>query len=107
MSRRQFGLVGKNISYSFSKKYFTDKFALGNLADCSYENFDIQTIEEFPTIIANNPDLVAKYFDMRWRFFFQTILRSKTGSPIGKIVDYFWQRYICGMRCVVKKLILH
>ena len=57
MSRRQFGLLGKNISYSFSKKYFTDKFALGNLADCSYENFDIQTIEEFPSIITNNPDL--------------------------------------------------
>jgi shikimate dehydrogenase len=57
MSRRQYGLIGKNISYSFSKKYFTDKFALGNLDDCFYENFDIQTIEEFPTIIAGNPDL--------------------------------------------------
>jgi shikimate dehydrogenase len=57
MSRRQYGLIGKNISYSFSKKYFTEKFTLGNLIDCSYENFDLQTIEEFPTIIANNPDL--------------------------------------------------
>ena len=57
MSGRQYGLLGKNISYSFSKKYFTDKFALGYLDDCSYENFDIQTIEEFPEIIANNPDL--------------------------------------------------
>jgi len=57
MSRRQFGLIGKNISYSFSKKYFTDKFALGNLDDCSYENFDIETIEEFRNIITNNPDL--------------------------------------------------
>ena len=57
MSGRQYGLIGKNISYSFSKKYFTDKFALGNLDDCSYTNFDIQTIEEFPTIITNNPDL--------------------------------------------------
>ncbi|WP_445454161.1 shikimate dehydrogenase family protein [Flavobacterium sp. 25HG05S-40] len=57
MSRRQFGLIGKNISYSFSKKYFTDKFALGNLDDCSFENFDIETIEEFRSIIANNPDL--------------------------------------------------
>jgi shikimate dehydrogenase len=57
MSKRQFGLIGKNISYSFSKKYFTDKFALGSLDDCFYTNFDIQTIEEFPEIIANNPDL--------------------------------------------------
>lgn len=57
MSRRQFGLLGKNISYSFSKKYFTDKFVLGNLIDCSYENFDLQTIDEFPSIISNNAEL--------------------------------------------------
>lgn len=57
MSKRHFGLIGKNISYSFSKKYFTDKFVLGNLDDASYENFDLQSIEEFPSIIANNPDL--------------------------------------------------
>lgn len=57
MSKRLYGLIGKNISYSFSKKYFTEKFALGNLEDCSYVNFDIESIEEFPNIIANNPDL--------------------------------------------------
>ncbi|HNP31956.1 MAG TPA: shikimate dehydrogenase [Flavobacterium sp.] len=57
MSGRRYGLIGKNISYSFSKKYFTDKFTLGSLEDCSYENFDIQNIEEFPKIISDNPDL--------------------------------------------------
>lgn len=57
MSRRQYGLIGKNISYSFSKKYFTEKFALVNLTDCTYENFDLQTITEFPKLIAENPDL--------------------------------------------------
>lgn len=57
MSRRLYGLIGKNISYSFSKKYFTDKFSIGNLEDCTYENFDLETIEEFPKIIAANPDL--------------------------------------------------
>jgi hypothetical protein len=41
-------------------------------------------------VIANNPDLVAKYFDMRWRFFFTTVLKGK-GQPIGEIVDYFWR----------------
>ena len=40
MSQRQFGLIGKNIDYSFSKKYFTKKFALENLTDCFYENFE-------------------------------------------------------------------
>jgi shikimate dehydrogenase len=55
--KRVYGLIGKNISYSFSKKYFSDKFVLGNLIDCSYENFDLQSIEEFSSVITNNPDL--------------------------------------------------
>jgi shikimate dehydrogenase len=55
--KRVYGLIGKNISYSFSKKYFTDKFVLGNLIDCFYENFDLQSIEEFSSVITNNPDL--------------------------------------------------
>lgn len=53
----KFGLIGKNISYSFSKKYFTEKFALGNLEGYVYENFDVQSIEEFPKLITENPDL--------------------------------------------------
>jgi len=57
MSRRLYGLIGNNISYSFSKKHFTEKFILGNLEDCIYVNFDLETIEEFPTLVANNPDL--------------------------------------------------
>jgi shikimate dehydrogenase len=56
-SKRVYGLIGKNISYSFSKKFFTEKFALGNLIECSYENFDIQKVEEFPNLIANNTEL--------------------------------------------------
>ncbi len=54
---RLYGLVGKNISYSFSKKYFTEKFISGNFEGFVYENFDIQSIEEFPKIITENPDL--------------------------------------------------
>lgn len=56
-SNKVFGLIGKNISYSFSKKYFTEKFALVQLDDCTYQNFDIQSVEEFPKVIADNPDL--------------------------------------------------
>jgi hypothetical protein len=39
--RKRFGLLGRNISYSFSKGYFTDKFNSENFAGCTYENFDI------------------------------------------------------------------
>ncbi|WP_299521765.1 shikimate dehydrogenase [uncultured Lutibacter sp.] len=50
-SRFKFGLIGKNISYSFSKKYFTDKFQKLGLNTYKYNNYDIPEIEEFPFII--------------------------------------------------------
>lgn len=56
-TNKKFGLIGKDISYSFSKKYFTDKFSKELFDDCTYENFDIPTIEEFPNVLKNNPDL--------------------------------------------------
>jgi shikimate dehydrogenase len=54
MAKHQFGLVGKNIDYSFSKGYFTDKFQQRNLLDYNYSNIDIQNIEEFPKYIKQN-----------------------------------------------------
>jgi len=57
MSERRFGLLGKDIAYSFSKKYFTERFALGNLVDCSYENFDLDSIALFPELLARHPDI--------------------------------------------------
>jgi shikimate dehydrogenase len=56
-SNKIFGLIGKNISYSFSKKYFTEKFSQDLYEDCDYENFDLQNIEEFPSILKNNPNI--------------------------------------------------
>ena len=53
----QFGLVGKNINYSFSKVYFTKKFANSNLTDYSYENFELKDISEFQNCILENPNL--------------------------------------------------
>ena len=46
-----FGLIGKNISYSFSKTYFNHKFTSMDLVNHSYENFDLSKIEEFPDLI--------------------------------------------------------
>ena len=56
-SKKQYGLVGKNISYSFSKAFFAEKFERENYKNHTYENFDIQEIFEFPGILKNNPDL--------------------------------------------------
>lgn len=55
--RKRFGLVGRNINYSFSKGYFTDKFNSENFEGCTYENFDIQEIDGFTEIIKNTSDL--------------------------------------------------
>ena len=52
-----FGLVGKNIGYSFSKNYFTEKFQNLGLKEYFYQNFDLETIDTLPEIIAKNPDL--------------------------------------------------
>jgi shikimate dehydrogenase len=54
------GLLGKNIGYSFSRNYFDTKFKNLNIEnEFSYENFDIQTINEFPEILKNNPELIG------------------------------------------------
>lgn len=55
--RKRFGLLGRNINYSFSKGYFTEKFSHENFIGCTYENFDIQEINFFTELIKNNPDL--------------------------------------------------
>ena len=46
-NKRNFGLIGKDISYSFSENYFANKFKDQNITDANYQNFDIQTIEDF------------------------------------------------------------
>lgn len=47
---KTFGLIGKNIDYSFSRKYFAEKFSKENI-DAEYLNFDIASILEFPEIL--------------------------------------------------------
>ena len=43
--RSKFGLIGRNIEYSFSRKYFLEKFNSNtNLSGYNYENFDIKSI---------------------------------------------------------------
>ena len=48
---KKFGLVGKNINYSFSKKYFNNKFIKEKISNCRYENFDIISIEKIKRIL--------------------------------------------------------
>lgn len=52
-----FGLIGYPISHSFSQKYFTEKFEREGLTDYSYQLFPLETIELFPKLIQNYPNL--------------------------------------------------
>ncbi|MGV6832745.1 MAG: shikimate dehydrogenase family protein [bacterium] len=46
----KFGLIGKNIDYSFSRGYFSKKFENEGF-DHSYENFDLADISEFESVL--------------------------------------------------------
>ena len=49
---KQYGLIGKDIEYSFSRKYFIEKFNSDvNLSNCSYKNFDIEFIDQINNFI--------------------------------------------------------
>lgn len=52
----KFGLIGKNIGYSFSKSFFTKKFENEGL-NHSYENFDVPTLDNLSEIFSQNDDL--------------------------------------------------
>lgn len=53
----RYGLIGRNISYSFSKGYFAQKFSELGLIDCSYENFDLEKIEDISSLLNNNQNI--------------------------------------------------
>jgi shikimate dehydrogenase len=54
-----YGLIGKNIDYSFSKKYFTERFANTNSVDCVYENFDLASIDDFSSVLQSHPNVAG------------------------------------------------
>ncbi|HPR32529.1 MAG TPA: shikimate dehydrogenase [Prolixibacteraceae bacterium] len=56
---KTFGLIGYPLGHSFSKKFFTEKFAAEQRSDHQYLNFEIDSIEKFPDILSKNPDLAG------------------------------------------------
>lgn len=57
MLMKQFGLLCKNSHYSFSKAYFSSKFELLQLHNCTYDNYELQNIAEFKRVVAENEHL--------------------------------------------------
>ncbi|MBU4538601.1 MAG: shikimate dehydrogenase [Weeksellaceae bacterium] len=53
MEQKKLGIIGKNIAYSFSKKYFEDKFQRLMLKNYFYEVYDVQDISEVENLFEN------------------------------------------------------
>ena len=52
----KYGLIGKDLSHSFTKTFFTYKFEQENRRD-SYHNFELDHLEEFPQLIKKTEGL--------------------------------------------------
>lgn len=52
----KYGLIGYPLGHSFSRNFFNDKFREERI-DAEYLNFEIPSITDFPSIIAQNPEL--------------------------------------------------
>jgi shikimate dehydrogenase len=55
---RTYGLIGYPLGHSFSRRFFTEKFALENKHE-QYLNFEISPIDGVLDIILDNPELVG------------------------------------------------
>tara|TARA_R110002126_G_scaffold112105_1_gene250168 strand:+ start:29199 stop:29954 length:756 start_codon:yes stop_codon:yes gene_type:complete len=82
-----FGLLGKNISYSFSRGYFSEKFKDLKLDKYSYVNFDLQNIKDFPSIIDDNQNLKGINVTIPYKVDIIPFLNKldKTAAEIGAV----------------------
>lgn len=51
---KKYGLIGKNISYSYSEKYFKSFFKKNNLINCNYQIYDLKNLNEIKSFLFNN-----------------------------------------------------
>lgn len=46
-----YGLIGYPLTHSFSQRYFSEKFSQENIQGCTYQNFSIPSMDEFPVVL--------------------------------------------------------
>ncbi len=51
---KTYGLIGRNLSHSFSYKYFQEKFFKEQLSDCQYLNFELNDISTLRKLVQKN-----------------------------------------------------
>jgi shikimate dehydrogenase len=89
-----YGLIGYPLGHSFSKKYFTEKFAKLGIVNTVYESFPIQTINELESVLANNSELYGLNITIPHKQAVLALLDDTTKLPKGlsacnciKIID--------------------
>ena len=53
-THKTFGLIGKNIDYSFSRNYFSEKFNRLKLSNHQYVNFDLADLCDLKSVLDTN-----------------------------------------------------
>ena len=56
---KNYGLIGYPLSHSFSASYFAEKFKQENIKDCTYQAYEIDSIEKLPALIHEIPNLIG------------------------------------------------
>lgn len=56
---RTYGLIGYKLGYSFSAGYFTEKFKQLGITDREYVNFELDTIQDFPSIFEQGKEIAG------------------------------------------------
>ncbi len=55
---KRYGLIGKTLGHSFSRQYFTEKFAKEGI-DARYDNYEMPSAADVVPLIEASPDLVG------------------------------------------------
>jgi len=58
-SNDMYGLIGHPLSHSFSKDFFTKKFADEQITGVDYRNFPLPDISDFPHLVESNSQLLG------------------------------------------------
>lgn len=84
---KRYGLLGKTLQHSFSKKYFTEKFETEQLLDCVYELYEIEDIAKFPALKAAIPNLCGLNVTIPYKQAIIPYLDSlhKSASKVGAV----------------------
>jgi shikimate dehydrogenase len=79
---RRFGLIGKPLTHSFSKQFFTEKFSKENITDCSYELFEGMGPALLGPFLLDHPDIEGLNVTIPYKEEVLTVLDDATQLPI-------------------------